>query len=108
MQKETKQSRRKTTCLKSHRGQLLAQPKKNSANRTLQTKRTRGRGKNTGGFFNLEDSFGQISVVLLCDLGLVGGPVKHGRIVVDVIDVNNDRRIVFVQIVRGDQTQLVL
>ena len=59
-------------------------------------------------FFNLEDSFGQISVVLLCDLGLVGGPVKHGRIVVDVIDVTNDRRIVFVQIVRGDQTQLVL
>jgi hypothetical protein len=59
-------------------------------------------------WINLEYAFGQIPVVFLSDLGLVGGPVKHRRIVVDVVDVNNDRRIVFVQIVRSNQPQLIL
>ena len=52
---------------------------------------------------HLENTFRQIAIVLLRDLCLVGGTIKDGRIVVHVIDVNNDRRVVLVEIVRGDQ-----
>ena len=48
---------------------------------------------------NLEHSFGQISVILLRDLCLIGGPVKYRGVVVDIIDVNHHCCVVFVQIV---------
>ena len=48
---------------------------------------------------NLEHSFGQISVILLCDLCLIGGPVKYRGVVVDIIDVNHDCCVVFIQVV---------
>ena len=48
---------------------------------------------------NLEHSFGQISVILLCDLCLIGGPVKYRGVVVDIIDVNHHSCVVFIQIV---------
>ena len=57
---------------------------------------------------NLQDPLGQISVVLLRDLGLVGGPVKDRRVVIDVVDVDDDGGVVLVEVVRGHETQLVL
>ena len=57
---------------------------------------------------DLQDSFGQVAIVLLGDLRLVDGPVEDGRVVVDVLDVDDHRRVVLVQIVRRHQAQLVL
>ena len=57
---------------------------------------------------NLQDSFGEISVVLLGNLGLVGGPVENRGVVIHVVDVDDDLGVVLVQIVRGHQSQLVL
>ena len=57
---------------------------------------------------DLEHSFGQQSVVLFHDLRFVGWPVKGGRIVVDILDVNGHHRVVLVEIVRCDQPQFVL
>ena len=62
----------------------------------------------TGAVPNLQDPLGQISVVLLRDLGLVGGPVKDLRVVIDVVDVDDDGGVVLVEVVRGHETQLVL
>ena len=33
---------------------------------------------------------------------------EHGRVIVDVVDVDNHRRVIFVQIIRGDQAKFVL
>ena len=55
-----------------------------------------------------EDPLGQIAVVLLRDLRLVRGPVEDGRVVVDVVHVDHDRRVVLVQVVGGHQPELVL
>ena len=57
---------------------------------------------------NLQDSFGQISVVLLSNLSLVGGAVEDRGVVIHVVDVDDDLGVVLVQIVRGHQSQLVL
>lgn len=57
---------------------------------------------------NLQDSFGEISVVLLGYLGLVGGPIENRGVVIHVVDVDNDLGVVLVQIVRCHQSQLVL
>ena len=57
---------------------------------------------------NLEHSFGQISVILLCDLCLIGGSVKDRGVVVDIIDVNHHCCVVFIQIVWSHQSQFIL
>ena len=48
---------------------------------------------------NLEHPFGQISVILLCDLCLIGWPVKNRGVVVDIIDMDHHCGVVFIQIV---------
>lgn len=58
--------------------------------------------------FNLENSFGQHSIIFLGDLSLVCWSVKHRGIVIDIIDMNDNGGVVFVQVVRCDQPQLVL
>lgn len=57
---------------------------------------------------NLEHSFGQISVILLCDLCLIGGSVKDRGVVVDIIDVNHHCCVVFIQIVWSHQSEFIL
>lgn len=57
---------------------------------------------------HLQHAFGQIPVVLLRDLGAVGRSFKHWRVVVDVLDVDHHGRVVFLQVVRRRQAQLVL
>ena len=57
---------------------------------------------------NLEHSFGQISVILLCDLCFIGGSVKDRGVVVDIIDVNHHCCVVFIQIVWSHQSQFIL
>ena len=59
-------------------------------------------------FINLEDSFGQIPIVLLSDLRFVGRAVEHRRVVIDVVHVNDNRRVILVEIIRSDETKLVL
>ena len=57
---------------------------------------------------NLEDSFGQVSVILLSDLGFVSWSVKDWRIVINVINVYDHRSVVLIQVVGGDEAQLIL
>ena len=57
---------------------------------------------------NLEDSFRQISVILLSNLGFVSWSVKDWRIVINVIDVDDHRGVVLIQVVGGDEAQLIL
>lgn len=57
---------------------------------------------------DLEHALGKVAVVLLGDLGAIGGPLEHRRVVVHVLYVNHHRRVVLLQIVRCGQLQLVL
>ena len=57
---------------------------------------------------DLENALWQIAVVLFSNLCLVGRPVKDGRVVVHVLDVDHHRRVVFVQVVGSHQSQFVL
>lgn len=57
---------------------------------------------------NLKHSFGQKSIVFFCDLSFISRSVEGWRVVIHVFDVDDDSRVVLVQVVRGDQTQLVL
>ncbi|GFU44427.1 hypothetical protein NPIL_127151 [Nephila pilipes] len=57
---------------------------------------------------DLQHSLGQVPVVLLRDLRLIGGSVEHRGVVVDILDVDHHRRMVLVQVVRGHQPQFVL
>lgn len=57
---------------------------------------------------DLQDSLGQIPVVLLGNLGAVRGPLEHGRVVVDVLDVDHHGRVVFLKVIRRGQPEFVL
>ena len=59
-------------------------------------------------FINLEDSFRQVSVIFLSYLGFVSWSVKDWRIVINVIDVDDHRGVVLIQVVGGDEAQLIL
>lgn len=50
---------------------------------------------------DLEHAFGQIAIVLLGDLGAICGTLEHGWIVVDILDMDDDGRVVLLQVVRG-------
>lgn len=56
----------------------------------------------------LQYTLREISVVLFCDLCPVSGTLEDGRVVVDILHVNHYDRVVFLQVVRRSQLQLVL
>ena len=57
---------------------------------------------------NLNDSLGKMSIILFCDLCLIRWSIECRWIVIDIFDMNNNRGVIFIQIVRGNQSQLVL
>ena len=57
---------------------------------------------------NLEHPFGQISIIFLRDLRLIGRPVENRGVVVHIIDVNHDGGVVFIEIVRRHQAEFIL
>jgi len=57
---------------------------------------------------DLKDPLGQTAVIFLRDLSPVGGPLKHGRVVVDIFHVDDNGGVVFFQVVRSGQSEFVL
>ena len=57
---------------------------------------------------NLEHPFGQISIIFLRDLRLIGRPVENRGVVVHIIDMNHDGGVVFIEIVRRHQAEFIL
>ena len=57
---------------------------------------------------DLKDTFWQISIILFCDLCSVCGTFENGWIIVNVLDMNNDSRVVFFQVIWCCQTKFIL
>lgn len=48
---------------------------------------------------NLKDSLGKNSIIFFDDLSLIRRPIEGWRIIVDILDMNNHCRVVFIQVV---------
>lgn len=59
-------------------------------------------------FNDLQHTFGQVAIILFSYLSTICGSLENGRIVIHVLDMDNDCGIVLLQIVGCSQTQLVL
>lgn len=55
-----------------------------------------------------ENPLWKTPIILLRDLRLIGGTVKHGRIVVHVIDMDDNGGVIFIFVIRCDEPELVL
>lgn len=59
-------------------------------------------------FNDLQHTFGQVAIILFSNLSTICGSLENGRIVIHILDMDNDCGIVLLQIIGCSQTQLVL
>lgn len=73
---------------------------KRGAGRQAGKRRTRGYVVGIVCNNNLQDTFGQISVILFCDLGTICWPFKNRRIIIYIFHMDHDGGVIFLQVVR--------
>jgi len=81
---------------------------KSSGTKTLLRKQNKSCELSFVLFIDLQNAFGQISIILFGNLGAISGSLENGGIIVNIFDVDNHGGVVLLQVIGGGQTKFVL